>query len=204
MRSVIFVGLLLVTTPALAQDGFTRQDRELLVELRVRLEEMDKRFEQVDKRFEEFQAGIDTRFEQVDKRFEQVDKRLAESQASLDKRLAESQASLDKRLAESQASLDKRFEQVANQIAVLRQDMNERFEQMSGFLYILAGIFTSMVVAVIGFAYWDRRTIIREARREAIEFMEKEGVLRRLLDAFRTLAEDDPRLASALKRFNLL
>lgn len=42
----------------------------------------------------------------------------------------------------------------------------------------------NMVVAVIGFAYWwDRRTVIWEARREAIEFIEKEGVLRRLLDA---------------------
>jgi septal ring factor EnvC (AmiA/AmiB activator) len=168
MRVIIVVGLLLVTTPALAQDGFTQQDRDLLVELRVRLEEMDKRFE--------------------------------DFQASIDKRLEESQASMDRRFEQ----VDKRFEQVHTQIADLRQDMNRRFEQMFHFFYILAGIFTSMVVAVIGFAYWDRRTIIREARREAIEFMEKEGVLRRLLDAFRTLAEDDPRLATALKRFNLL
>ena len=175
VRVIIVVGLLLVTSPALAQDGFTQQDRDLLVELRVRLEEMDKRFEQIDKRFEDFQASID--------------KRLEESQASMDRRFEQ---------------VDKRFEQVHTQISDLRQDMNRRFEQMFHFFYILAGIFTSMVVAVIGFAYWDRRTIIREARREAIEFMEKEGVLRRLLDAFRTLAEDDPRLATALKRFNLL
>ena len=168
VRVIIVVGLLLVTSPALAQDGFTQQDRDLLVELRVRLEEMDKRFE--------------------------------DFQASIDKRLEESQASMDRRFEQ----VDKRFEQVHTQISDLRQDMNRRFEQMFHFFYILAGIFTSMVVAVIGFAYWDRRTIIREARREAIEFMEKEGVLRRLLDAFRTLAEDDPRLATALKRFNLL
>jgi hypothetical protein len=150
MQLLIVLGLLFVTAlataPALAADGFTQQDRELLIELRVRMEEMDKRFEQV----------------------------------------------------------DKRFEQVHIQISDLRQDMNSRFEQMFQFFYILAGIFTTMVVAVIGFAYWDHRTIIREARREAIEFIEKEGILRRLLDAFQTLAEDDPRLAAALKQFNLL
>ena len=117
VRVIIVVGLLLVTSPALAQDGFTQQDRDLLVELRVRLEEMDKRFEQIDKRFEDFQASID--------------KRLEESQASMDRRFEQ---------------VDKRFEQVHTQISDLRQDMNRRFEQMFHFFYILAGIFTSMVV----------------------------------------------------------
>ena len=46
--------------------GFTQQDRELLLTLKVKVEEIDKRFEQIDKRFE-----------QIDKRFEQIDKRLA-------------------------------------------------------------------------------------------------------------------------------
>jgi len=53
--------------------GFTQQDRELLLTLKVKVEEIDKRFEQIDKRFEQ----IDRRFEQIDKRFEQIDKRLA-------------------------------------------------------------------------------------------------------------------------------
>jgi hypothetical protein len=85
-----------------------------------------------------------------------------------------------------------------------KDSIDKRFDQMTQFLYILAGIFTSLVVAVIGFAYWDRRTIIREARREAIEFMEKEGMLRRILDALRELSREDTRLAEALRRFNLL
>ncbi len=99
---------------------------------------------------------------------------------------------------------DKQFEQGDKRISELRQDMNKRFEQLTHFLYILSGIFTALVVAVIGFAYWDRRTIIREARREAIEFMEKEGMLRRILDALRELSREDTRLAEALRRFNLL
>ena len=54
-----------------AADGFTQKDRELLIELKVKMGEIDRRFEQVDGRFEQ----IDKRFEQVDKRFEQVDQR---------------------------------------------------------------------------------------------------------------------------------
>jgi len=154
--TVVVLFLLTCSFPALAEDGFTKKDRELLIELRVKMGEIDKRFEQVDKRFDQ----IDKRFEQIDKRFEQV---------------------------------DKRFEQV-----------DKRFGDMFNFLYILAGIFTSLVAVVIGFGYWDRRTIIREARREAIEFIEKEGILRRVLDALRELSREDNRLANALRRFNLL
>ena len=143
--SLYFV-VLFTCVPALAEDGFTQKDRELLIELKVKIGEIDKRFEQ------------------VDKRFEQVDKRIEE----------------------------------------LRQDMNKRFEDMFNFLYILSGIFTSLVVVVIGLLFWDRRTIIREARREAIEFIEKEGILRRLIDAFKDLSKEDRRIAEVLRKYNLL
>ena len=110
------------TSAVLAEDGFTQKDRELLIELKVRVN------------------GIDKRFEQVDKRFDQVDR---------------------------------------------------RFNDMFNFLYILAGIFTSLVVALIGFGYWDRKTIIKEARRETIEFIEKEGMLRRVVDVLKDLSRKD-------------
>ncbi|GIX47371.1 MAG: hypothetical protein KatS3mg131_1582 [Candidatus Tectimicrobiota bacterium] len=177
----IGVWLALLAGLAGAQEGFRQQDRELLLELNVRVGEFDKRFEQIDKRFEQ----IDKRFEQVDKRFEQIDKRFEQ---------------IDKRFEQ----VDKRFEQVDKRFAELRQDMNQRFAQLTQFLYILSGIFTALVVAVIGFAYWDRRTIIREARREAIEWMEKEGTLRRVVDTLREVAREDTRMAEALRRADLL
>ena len=132
----------LSTSVLFAQDGFTQKDRELLIELKVKMGEIDKRFEQIDKRFE-----------QVDKRFEQVDK---------------------------------------------------RFEQMMDFLKILSAIFTSLVIAVIGFAYWDRRTIIKKAKEETIAEIEKEGRLRDLIMALRELAKRQPELAELLKQFRLL
>ena len=63
--------LLLVNALRAGDDGFTQKDREILIELRVRMMEIDKRFEQIDKRF----GQLDRRFEQIDMRFEQVDKR---------------------------------------------------------------------------------------------------------------------------------
>ncbi len=114
--------------------GFTQKDRELLIELKVKVQEIDKRFEQ------------------LDKRFEQIDK---------------------------------------------------RFEQMMNFLWILTGIFTTFTVGILGFTYWDRRTIISKAKEVTIEVMEREGKLKRLLDALKEYSQKDKRLAEILRQFNL-
>ncbi|MCD6213922.1 MAG: hypothetical protein J7J46_02980, partial [Candidatus Desulfofervidus sp.] len=72
------------------------------------------------------------------------------------------------------------------------------------FLWMLVAIFTTLTGVVIGFAYWDRKTIIRKARDEAIEVIEKEGRLRDLIRALRELASEDKRLANILRSFDLL
>lgn len=90
-------------------------------------------------------------------------------------------------------SIDKRFDQ-----------MDKRFDQLHTFLYILTGIFTTLTISVIGFAYWDRRTIIRKAKEETIYEIEKEGRLTDLIKALRDLSKDQPKLASILKSFHLL
>jgi hypothetical protein len=41
-----------------ASDGFTKEDRELLITLKVKMEQIDKRFEQIDKRFEQIDKRI--------------------------------------------------------------------------------------------------------------------------------------------------
>jgi len=100
--------------------------------------------------------------------------------------------------------VDKRFEQMDKRIDDLREDMNKRFEQMMTFLWILAGIFTALVAAVIGFAYWDRRTIIRRAKEETMEEMKKEGLLRSIIQVLKEMAPDNPKLAESLRKYNLL
>lgn len=136
-----------LSIPARASDGFTQKDRELLITLKVKVEEIDKRFEQIDKRFE-----------QIDKRFEQV---------------------------------DKRFEQVGKQI-----------DQLFNFLWILAVIFTSITASTIGFAVWDRRSMIRPFESKVREL--EEGKIDKVISSLRTLAETDTKLAEVLRRYNLL
>ncbi len=90
--------------------GFTQQDRELLLTLKVKVEEIDKRFEQIDKRFEQ----IDKRFEQLDKRFEQIDKRFEQ--------------------------IDKRFEQIDKRLAFIQQILVAMFGVFGGLCAVFVGL----------------------------------------------------------------
>jgi len=145
-----------------------------LIEIEKRQSVFEERFKQIDKRFEQ----IDKRFEDINKRFEDINRRFED---------------INKRFEELRADINKRFEQV-----------DKRFEEMMSFLKMIVGIFTALTAAVIGFAYWDRRTIIRKAREETIEFLEREGKLRKLIDALKELAKEDKKLAEVLRTFGLL
>ena len=107
---------------------------------------------------------------------------------------------VDKRFSDLRSDMNKRFEQVDKRF----EQVDRRFEQMTNFLWMLVAIFTALTAANIGFAYWDRRTIIRRARDEAIERIEREGRLVDLIGALRELAKEDRRLAEILRGFRLL
>ena len=126
---VFFLAAILVfflSAPARASDGFTQKDRELLITLKVKVEEIDKRFEQIDK----------------------------------------------------------------------------RFDQMMTFLWMIVGIFTAITASTIGFAIWDRRSMIRPFESKVKEL--EEGKIDKVISSLRTLAETDAKVAEILRRHNLL
>ncbi|WP_456324586.1 hypothetical protein [Desulfonauticus submarinus] len=164
---------------------FTQADRERLIRLEAILQTF---IHQVDKRFLELREDMNKRFEQIDKRFEQIDKRFEQ----VDKRFEQ----VDKRFEE----VDKRFEQVDKRF----EEVNQRFNEMFSFMWILASIFTTLTASTIGFAFWDRKTMIKKAREETIKVIEKEGKLVHLIQALKQLSKKDPELAKVLRSFGLL
>ena len=115
--------------------------------------------------------------------------RLEENQKAILQRIED----LEKRFEARFESIDKRFE-----------DINRRFEDIGRQLDRMAAIFTALVIAVIGFAYWDRRTIIRKAKEETLAEIRKEDRTRDLMNVLLELAKTDDRLAKVLKQFNIL
>ena len=135
------VSLLLSHVAVYGQEsfGFTQEDRERIIRLETTLTLF---MEATDQRFIELREDINKRFEQVDKHIEQVDQRFIELREDM-----------NIRFIELREDMNKRFEQA-----------DKRFEQMMNTLQLIAGIFTVLTLGVIGFAYWDRRTIIRKAK----------------------------------------
>jgi septation ring formation regulator EzrA len=140
-------------------------------------------------RLEEGQKAIlremDKRFEFMDKRFESIDKRFE----SMDKRFE----SIDKRFE----SMDKRFESI-----------DKRFDQMINIFIAIVASFSAIVAVTIGFAIWDRRTMIRpfEVKVKKIEedIIKNSDKIHSLLESLRALSKDNKEIAQVLKRFNLL
>ncbi len=127
----------------------------------------------------------------------------------------------DKRLKELGEDMNRRFQQVDKRFEELREDMNKRFEQVDNrfeqvsreidrLVQIMIAVFAGqlgLVGAVIAFAWWDRRTIIREAKRQTFDELERETKpekLRRLLNVLREKAKTDAELREILKREGLL
>ena len=126
-------------------------------------------------RLEEGQKSIlremDKRFEAMDKRFEAINKRFE---------------SIDKRFE----SIDKRFEAI-----------DRRFDQLNNLIIGIIGAFSAIVAVTIGFAIWDRRSMIRPFE-DKVEELRKTD--QKFLEILKTLAREDKKLAEVLKSFGIL
>lgn len=125
----------------------------------------------------------------------QVDKRFDQMQKSIDERFEQ----IDKRFEQ----IDKRFEQVDRRFEQINNELNRLVNIMVGIFVAQIGL----VGGIVGFALWDRKTIVSKAKRETIEELERDVKperLRRLLNALRELAKEDEKLADVLKREGLL
>ncbi len=54
-----------------------------------------------------------------------------------------------------------------------REDINQRFEQVMLTLQMIAAVFTAFFLAMLGYAWWDRRTIVRKAKEDTLEALAK-------------------------------
>lgn len=110
-----------------------------------------------------------------------------------DERLARIETRLD--------AIDKRFDDMNRRFDAMNADINAQLNRMSA-------IFTALVVSIIGFAIWDRRTMVRpfeeKVKRIEDDIAENRSKLHALLESLKALSKTDEKVAEVLKRFNLL
>ena len=159
-RALLLIPLFLplFCASVLAQEvTLSREDRDRLVRIEEKLEAF---IDSTNQRFEDLHADMNARFEQVDKRFEEL-------RADMNARFEQ----VDKRFEELRIDTNQRFEE-------LRTDTSLRFEEQQSFLQMIVVAFAGLVAVVIGFALWDRRTMIKAARQELQEKLEQYSVQR--------------------------
>jgi len=86
-------------------------------------------------------------------------------------------------------------------VEALQTEMNTRFEafdkrfdQLFNFLWVLIGVFTTMMISVFGFAFWDRKLSLAPLKKQ------DKKILAVLVD----YAKTQPKLSEILKNAGLL
>ena len=96
----------------------------------------------------------------------------------------------------------------AEAIKQLRADLNTQFDRLIRLMLGILAAFATMVTATIGFALWDRRTMIRpfetKVREIEEEISQNRQKLHALLETLRTLSQTDEQVSEVLRRFHLL
>jgi hypothetical protein len=72
--------------------------------------------------------------------------------------------------------------------------MDKRFDQLFSFLWAIIGIFTTMMVSVFGFAFWDRKLSLAPMKKDNL----------RTMNVLRDFAESQPKLREILKNAGLM
>ena len=135
-------------------------------------------------------------------------------------RLEEGQKAILREMDKRFESMDRRFESMDRQFESMDkrfESMDKRFDQLINVVIAIISAFAGIVAVTIGFAIWDRRTMIRpfETKIKAMESQLSDVAVRvakeydteklnRLIAAMKKCAGTNKEIADALRSFNLL
>ena len=126
--------------------------------------------------------------ERIDQRFDQLEKQMVRMETTLQMFMESTNQRFEQ--------VNQRFEQVDQRFAEQREDINQRFAEMMSFLQIITGIFTVIMAAAIGFAFWDRYTTVSKAKEVTLEALAKAEESRKNVLVEQVVAEVFRRLES--------
>ena len=98
-------------------------------------------------------------------------------------------------------SVDTRFEEMNKRMDARFEEVNRKIDMLFNCLWIIAGIFTTITVATIGFAIWDRRTTLKPFEDKIRKLEDKDKAF---LEALKSLAEEDKKVYEILRKYNML
>ena len=119
-------------------------------------------------------------------------------------RLEEGQKSILREMDKRFEAMDRRFEAINKRFESIDkrfEAIDRRFDQLNNLIIGIIGAFSAIVAVTIGFAIWDRRSMIRPFE-DKVEELRKTD--QKFLEILKTLAREDKKLAEVLKSFGIL
>ena len=145
---------------------------------------------------------------EIAERLTRLETRLDEGLQGLRADIQQLRADMNQQNQQLRADMGQLRADMNRQNQQLREDMNLQFARQFRLTLALLGAFSALVAAIIGFALWDRRTMLRPLERTVTGLSEdlssNRQRLEALLDALRALGQRNPEVAKVLKQFNLL
>jgi len=89
---------------------------------------------------------------------------------------------------------EQKVESVKTEMTVRFEAVDKRFDQLFNFLWAIIGIFTTMMISVFGFAFWDRKLSLAPLKKED----------QRIIAVLVDFAKTQPKLLESLKNAGLL
>ncbi|MFZ4521812.1 MAG: hypothetical protein ACOYNC_08910 [Bacteroidales bacterium] len=89
---------------------------------------------------------------------------------------------------------EQKIESVKTEMNTRFEAMDKRFDQLFNFLWAIVGIFTTMMISIFGFAFWDRKLSLAPLKKQD----------QRILAVLVDYAQTQPKLFEILKNAGLL
>jgi chromosome segregation ATPase len=135
------------------------------------------------------------------------DREIVERLTVLEEGLQHAEESLRAEIQANREAIGQLRTDMERQTQQLRDDMNTQFDRMFQLTLGILATFAAIVASTIGFAIWDRRTMIRPFETKVKEIEEELSQNRQrlhsFLEALQSLGQSDERVAEVLKKFNL-
>lgn len=93
--------------------------------------------------------------------------------------------------------VDRRFEEVDRRFT----EMDKRFNDLQNYMLGGFGVLFTMMIALVGFILWDRRSVTMPLEREAKALKQREELLEQILIQY---SRQDPKLLEILKTAGLI
>nr|AIM41338.1 hypothetical protein Mcas_0743 [Candidatus Magnetobacterium casensis]AMP41586.1 hypothetical protein [uncultured Nitrospirota bacterium] len=110
----------------------------------------------------------------------------------------------NQRIDDALKAVNQRFDSVNERFDSVNQrfdSVNQRIDDLRGLIYVMISVTVSGMLFIVGFALWDRRTILAPLAKTTKEL---EAHTEKLTLAIKAKAEKDPELKEALKHAGLL